>query len=102
MKNAFNNKLIPSALSTTFLGLTVDSTLSWRTHIGHLTTKLITACYVIRSFKPLMSHKTLLLIYHSLFHTVKELLDNILQEFLSQYTILDANESNLNYYGLWE
>jgi len=70
IKIAFHNKLIPTALSTTFLGLT-DSTLSWRMHIGHLTTKLSTACYVIRSIKPLMSHKTLLLIYHSFFHTIK-------------------------------
>jgi len=67
MKIAFNNKLIPSALSTKFLGLSIYGTLSWRIHIGHLTTKLGTACYVIRSIQPLMSHKTLLLIYHSLF-----------------------------------
>jgi len=71
MKIAFHNKLIPSALSTTFLRLTVDSTLSWRMHIGHLTTKLSTACYVIRSIKPLTSHQTLLLIYHSFFHIIK-------------------------------
>jgi len=70
MKIIFNNKLIPNALSTKFLGLTVDGMLSWRIHIGHLTTKLSTACYVIRSIQPLMSHKTLVLIYHSLFHTV--------------------------------
>jgi hypothetical protein len=67
MKIAFNNKLIPSALSTKFLGLTTDGTSSWRIHIGHLTTKLVTACYVIRSIKPLMYHKTLLLICHSFF-----------------------------------
>jgi len=39
-------------------------------HINHLTTKLSTTCYVIRSVKSLMSHKTLLLIYYSLFHRV--------------------------------
>jgi hypothetical protein len=70
MKIAFSNKLIPNDLSTIFLGLTVDGMLSWRMHIDHLTTKLGTACYVIQSIKPLMS-KTLLLIYHSLFHRVK-------------------------------
>jgi len=70
MKTGYNNKLIPNALSTKYLALTIDSTLTWRIHIEHLTTKLCTACYVIRSFKPLMSPKTLLLIYHSVFHTV--------------------------------
>ena len=70
MKIGLNNKSVPSALSTKFLELTVRSTLSWKIHIDHLTTKLSTSCYVIRSVKPLMSHKTLLLIYHSLFPTV--------------------------------
>jgi hypothetical protein len=44
--------------------------LSWKTHIDQLIIKLSTACYVIRSLKPYMSHKTLSSIYHSLFHSV--------------------------------
>jgi len=44
--------------------------LTWGLHTDNLTTKLSTACYVIRSIKPLVSHKTLLLIYHSRIHTV--------------------------------
>jgi len=71
MKIGYNNKLIPTVLPTKFLGLTTDSTLSWRMHVAHLTTTLSTACNVIRSIKPLISHETLLLIYHSLFHTVR-------------------------------
>jgi len=70
MKIGYNNKLISSAQSTIFLGLTICSTISWRMHIAHLPTKLSDACNAIRSIKPLMSHETLLLIYHSLFHTV--------------------------------
>ena len=70
MKIGYNNKLIPGAPSTKFLGLTICSVLSWRMHIAHLTTKLSNAYYAFRSIKSLMSHKTLLLIYHSLFHTV--------------------------------
>ena len=71
MKIGYNNKLIPNALTTKLLGLTIDSVLSWRIHIHHLTTKLNTACQVIWSIKPLMSHNTLLLIFHSLLHTVR-------------------------------
>jgi len=70
MKIGQNNKLIPNTLHTKFLGLTIDSTLSWRIHIDHLTTKLRTACSVTRSVKPYMSHKSLLLTYYSLFCTV--------------------------------
>jgi hypothetical protein len=70
MKSGYNNKLIPSALSTKFLGLTIDSVLPWRIHIHHLKTKSKTACQLIRSIKPLMSY-TLLLIYYSLLHTVR-------------------------------
>jgi len=54
MKIGLNNKSAPSALSTKFLELTIASTLSWKIHIDHLTTKLSSACYEIRSVKPLM------------------------------------------------
>jgi len=67
MKIGYNNKLIFSVLCIKFHGLTLDCTLSWRIHADHLTTKLSSACYVIRSIKPLMSHKTLLLIYCCVF-----------------------------------
>jgi hypothetical protein len=63
-----DNNLISNALHTKFLGLTIDSMISWRTHIDQLIIKLNTACYVIRSFQPYMSHKTLSSIYHSLYH----------------------------------
>jgi hypothetical protein len=68
MKIGYNNNLIHSVLSTKFLGLTIDSTLLCRMHIDHITTKLSTDCHVIRSIKPLTSHITLLLFYHSHFH----------------------------------
>ena len=64
------NKLIPIVPSTKFLWFTIDRTLKCGVHIDYLTTKLSIACYVIRSIKPLMSHKTLLLIYHPHIHIV--------------------------------
>lgn len=48
----------------------IANTLSRRIHIDHLITKLSAACYVIRSVKTYMSHKTLLSIYCSLIQTV--------------------------------
>jgi len=40
MKIGYNNKLIPSVISTKFLGLNNYSILSWRMNIDHLTTTL--------------------------------------------------------------
>jgi len=36
MKIGYNNKLIPSVLSTKFLGLTILCMVSWRMHINQL------------------------------------------------------------------
>jgi hypothetical protein len=82
MKIGYNNKkLIPSVICTKFLGLNIDSTSCWM-HTDHLTTKLSSACYVIRSIKPFMSPIKLLLIYHSLSYS-HELQNNIMGKFLS-------------------
>jgi hypothetical protein len=63
MRIDYDNKLIPPVLHTTFLGINIDSTLCWRTRIERLISKLSTACYIIRSIKPFMSHTTLIMIY---------------------------------------
>jgi hypothetical protein len=60
-----NNKTIPK-----FLGLTVDSTLSWKHHIDLVTKKLSTICYLNRNIKQYLSTYTLKMIYHSLFHSI--------------------------------
>jgi len=66
MKIGYDNKLIPSLLHTTFLGINIESALSWRTCIERLISKLSTACYI----KPYMSHTTLIMMYYSLFHSI--------------------------------
>jgi len=48
-----------NTLSTRFLGLTLDSTLSWNLHIEQLSSKLNSACYVIRLMKTIISTKNL-------------------------------------------
>jgi hypothetical protein len=49
--------------STNFLCLTLDSILSWQTHIDQLSPKLNSACYVIRSLKSVSSTNNLITIY---------------------------------------
>ena len=55
---------------TNFLGLTLDSTLSWKPHIDQLISKLNSACYVIRSLKSLIPLETLRLINFSSVHSI--------------------------------
>jgi hypothetical protein len=66
----YKNRYILNDTITLFLGITVDSSLSWKNHIDELMVKLSKACYAVRSLRPFVSHKSLRMIYHSYFHTV--------------------------------
>ena len=70
MKTGNDNKLITPVLHTTFLGINVDSALSWRTCIERIMSKLNIACYIVRSIKPYMSYITLIMNFYSLFHSI--------------------------------
>ena len=61
---------ISNVCHTNFLGLTLDSTLSWKPHTDQLISKLNSACYVIRSLKSLISLETLRMIYFSSVHSI--------------------------------
>jgi hypothetical protein len=67
---SYNNRCISNDINTRFLGITVDSSLSWKYHIDELMVKLSKACYAIRSLRPLVSTETLRMIYYSYFHAV--------------------------------
>jgi hypothetical protein len=64
------SNLIHSVGLTKFLGLSLDSSLSWKPHIDQLTSKLNSAHYIIRPLKSLMPLETLRLIYFSNFHSI--------------------------------
>jgi hypothetical protein len=64
------SNLILSVGLTKFLGLSLDSSLSWKPHIDQLTSKLNSAYYIIRSLKLLIPLETLHLIYFSSFHSI--------------------------------
>jgi hypothetical protein len=67
---SFANKLISKALDTKFLGIHVDSTLSWKTHFEQIIPKLSAACYAMRSIKTFMSQETLKMVYYAYFHSI--------------------------------
>jgi hypothetical protein len=61
--------VINNTSSTNFLGLTLNSTLSWKTHIEQISSKLNSACYLIRSLRSIISMKNLRTIYFSYVHS---------------------------------
>jgi hypothetical protein len=50
-----SNTIITNTNTIRFLGLIIDSSLSWKDHITELILKLNKACYAIRAIKPFMS-----------------------------------------------
>jgi hypothetical protein len=53
-----------------FLGLVIDSTLSWRDHINHLVTKLSAASYSVQILSVVMTQESLEMIYFAYVHSV--------------------------------
>jgi hypothetical protein len=51
---SYDNKFISKAYDTKFLGIYVDSALSWKIHMEQTKHKLSAACYAMRSIKPFM------------------------------------------------
>jgi hypothetical protein len=49
------NKKIANTCNIKFLGLTLDNTLSWKTHIDTVISKLSSAGFAMRAVKPFLS-----------------------------------------------
>jgi hypothetical protein len=67
---AHRNGFIPKINETKFLGLHINNTLSWTTHIENILPKLSSACYAMRSVKPYVSQQMLKVIYYFYFHSI--------------------------------
>jgi len=70
IQNTYEGKEICTAIAKKFLGLFVNNTLSWKTHIECVNSKPISACCDMRSVKPYVSINTLKMIYYSYCHFV--------------------------------
>jgi hypothetical protein len=66
----FDNKTIENKTQIKFLGIILDSTLTWSEHIESITPKLNAACYAQRKLKHTVSQQTLLMVYYSYFHSI--------------------------------
>jgi len=68
----FGNRKITTSItqSLKFLGLTIDTSLTWKYNIGELTPRLNKAFYAIRSIKPFMPLDVLRSTYFSYVHSI--------------------------------
>jgi hypothetical protein len=66
----YDNKLIPAITYTKFLGITVNSSLTWTNRIDLFTKTISNTCYLIQNIKPYLSITALKMIYHSIFHFI--------------------------------
>jgi hypothetical protein len=66
----YENNYISKVNDLKFLGLNINNTLSWKTHIDKILPKLCSACFAMRSVKPFVSQQTLKVIYYSHFHSI--------------------------------
>jgi hypothetical protein len=64
------NAVITNINYTKFLGLIIDSTLSWNNHVTEIISKLNKACYVVRTLTFLRSPDVLKMVYFSYFQSI--------------------------------
>ena len=64
------NSLLINSNSTKFLGLMIDSMLTWEKHIMDLSNKLNRACFTITATKTLLTWKSRKMVYYSYYHSV--------------------------------
>ena len=65
-----DSKFVTKANHIKFLGLTINDSLTWKTHIDVILPKLSSAWFALRSVKPYVSQQTLKAIYYAYFHAI--------------------------------
>jgi hypothetical protein len=70
MHTLYENKWFNNFYNTKFLGLIIDSSLSWKVHSDELTSKLNKACYAVSSVKLFRSLEELRMIYLPFVHSI--------------------------------
>jgi len=56
--------------NTKFLGITLDNTLTWKTHIDTIIPKLSFTCFAIEAVRPFLFQESLKRVYYSCFHSI--------------------------------
>jgi len=66
----YENNYISKVNDLNFLGLNINNTLSWKTHIDKILPKLSSACFAMWAVKSFMSRQMLKAIYYSYSHSI--------------------------------
>jgi hypothetical protein len=66
----FSGQTLTELDNLKFLGLYIDSHLTWKSHIDFLLCKLSTACFVIRRLYKILSREADKLVYFAYFHSL--------------------------------
>jgi len=61
---------IDNICNTKFLGITLDNTLTWKTHIDKIIPKLTAACFAVVAVRFFLYQESLKVIHHSYFHSI--------------------------------
>jgi hypothetical protein len=67
---SYDNYFISNINSLKFLGLTMDTSLTWEHHINKIIAKMNSVCFALRSIKTVVSQKTIRVIYFACAHSV--------------------------------
>jgi hypothetical protein len=70
IKITSTNSLITNINCSKFLGINIDSSLSWKNHITALSLRLNKACFAMGTIKPVMSLDVMKMVYHSYTHSI--------------------------------
>jgi hypothetical protein len=66
----YDNKQISNTSTLSFLGIVIDNTLSWKSHVYMIVPKLSAASYAVRVLKPFMSQDISKMIYLFCFRSI--------------------------------
>jgi hypothetical protein len=70
MHNCINHNLPANSECIKFLGLNTDNKLYWKSNIDYFVTRLSSLCFVMRTIRPIMSLKSLRMIYFAYIHSI--------------------------------
>lgn len=65
-----NNIIVPQTTEVTYLGFTIDSGLTWSSHIDKLCDKLSSACYALSRLAHCLSEDNMKVAYYGYFHSI--------------------------------
>jgi len=70
MKLNYQGNYSKTSLNTKVLDLIIDDSLSWKSHVDQMMSKLNTSCFVIRTIQAIMSPETLRMVYFVHIHSI--------------------------------